>query len=72
MKDASQRAQQTPVEPPQRAARPARARDNTLTRISLELTRTLEIDAVNRGTDPYNSAGKAGRAEIWNRQRTRR
>ncbi|MBV6417263.1 MAG: hypothetical protein CMLOHMNK_01909 [Steroidobacteraceae bacterium] len=72
MKDANQRARQMPVEPAKRAVRPAGSRANTLTRISLELAQTLEIDAVNRGTDPYNSSGATGRAEIWNRQRTRR
>ncbi len=72
MKNLTQRAQQTPVEPVPLGTQTDARNANTLTRISLELTRTFEIDEANRGSDPYNSSGGTGRAEVWNKLRPRR
>jgi hypothetical protein len=72
MKDMTQRAHQTPVESVAQGKRTEAQNANTLTRISLALTRTFEMDEANRGTDPYNSLGGSGSAQVWNRQRPRR
>ncbi|MGD9597828.1 MAG: hypothetical protein AB7G76_07360 [Steroidobacteraceae bacterium] len=71
MKDTTQRARQMPVDPAKRDLH-LTTRENTLQRIDVALTRTLEIDDMNRGTDPYNSGGADGRAEVWKRERSRR
>ena len=71
MKDMTQRARQTPAESVPQGTQTNAQSANTLTRISLELTRTFAIDEVNRGSDPYNSSA-SGRAEVWNKQRSRR
>lgn len=68
----TQRARQTPVESVTQGTRTDLQNANTLTRISLALTRTFEIDEANRGTDPYNSSGNTGRALVWNNKRPRR
>ncbi|MBV6423528.1 MAG: hypothetical protein NAOJABEB_01324 [Steroidobacteraceae bacterium] len=72
MKDTTQRARQMPVDAAQRDSTPTATRENTLKRINVALTRTLEIDEVNRGTDPYNSSSGIGRGAVWNRERSRR
>ncbi|MGE3667720.1 MAG: hypothetical protein AB7G51_13990 [Steroidobacteraceae bacterium] len=68
----TQRARKMPVESVANSKSTDARNANTLTRISLELTRTFELDEVNRGTDPYNSLEGAGPTQAWNRQRPRR
>ncbi len=68
----TQRAQQAPAGSVAEGKRTDAQNANTLTRISLALTRSFEMDEANRGTDPYNSVAGSGRSQVWDRQRPRR
>jgi|JRYD01.1.fsa_nt_gb hypothetical protein len=72
MKDMTQGAGPSPAQSVAQGKLTDARNANTLTRISLELTRSFEMDEANRGTDPYNSLGGAGPSQAWNRQRARR